>query len=871
MRPMHEWPAAECARFYLAHHTYPIPVPFRSKKPVLKDWPGLRLTLETIPDFFNGGPLNIGAILGASDLIDLDLDCPEAVELAHGFLPPTSCRFGRQSTGISHWLYRVAPALPTTQFEDVEKGADGTRQMLVEFRGDGGQTLMPGSVHPSGEPIVFVTGAEIFQPTAGDGAALLHQTRLLACACLLARHWPDSGSRHAAALAASGVLANLELPVEEAMLVIVSAARAGGDEEAQDRRRDVLSTFDQRAAGGPVRSGPSLAEHLRGDGAAVVRRLRGWFKMHVPGEARWTPPTTKPVIDTGNLDLADMTAAAYQAIERANDPPRVYGYGNGIAWIGTDLQAQPQVERLGRDQMRYHLAEVASFIRWAPAGPGRTVQKPAFPPTALATNVLVVPRRTLPRLHRLVRAPAFLKDGRLLTQPGFDADSGLYYAKPSALEIPPISETPSPAEVAAARTLLLEEWLGDFPWGTPSDAAHAIALLLTPLVRELIDGCTPLFIVSKPTPRTGAGLLMKVLTRVMSGTATAPKMITPSEEENEKRMLAFLIPSPAVILFDNLRITLNSATLSAVLTAWPTWAARLLGKSVEVEVPVRSVLAITGNHVRLSNELTDRGVLIWMDPKVEHPGLRTDFRHPRLEAWTAERRGALLGAALTLVQSWVAAGRPVPTTGPTKGGFQEWVDVLGGILEVAGIPGLLANQSQLVADTDEETGLIKAFVADWKARFGTALVVTKELFDTAKGHPLDIQAKTDQGSLIRLGRLIGDHADRPYTLGDETVYIRRRKDDRDGVNRWQLEVVPAGSAGSAGNGTRHADYRGSAKQERPVASPASPASPADPEAELFEEPAPASPPAADGPLKEEHSEGCDCSSCIPPGTEVEDW
>ena len=60
----------------LANCRAPIPVPFKNKIPVL-DEARLRLTPETVTDYFNGNPQNVGLLLGETShgLTDMDLDC----------------------------------------------------------------------------------------------------------------------------------------------------------------------------------------------------------------------------------------------------------------------------------------------------------------------------------------------------------------------------------------------------------------------------------------------------------------------------------------------------------------------------------------------------------------------------------------------------------------------------------------------------------------------------------------------------------------------------------------------------------------------------------------------------------------------------
>ncbi len=94
---------------YIRNGWAPVPVPYRQKGPVIKDWPALRLNEQTAPKYFANGPVNIGVILGAASggLADIDLDCAEALAVAAAVLPPT-LRFGRPSTRAAHWIYRTS-------------------------------------------------------------------------------------------------------------------------------------------------------------------------------------------------------------------------------------------------------------------------------------------------------------------------------------------------------------------------------------------------------------------------------------------------------------------------------------------------------------------------------------------------------------------------------------------------------------------------------------------------------------------------------------------------------------------------------------------------------------------------------------------
>ncbi len=94
------------ARKYQRRGWQPLPIPHRTKHPVITGWQNLKLNESDLANHFNGKPQNIGVLLGAKSngLTDIDLDSPEAAKIADYFLPPTTAEFGRASTPRSHRL-----------------------------------------------------------------------------------------------------------------------------------------------------------------------------------------------------------------------------------------------------------------------------------------------------------------------------------------------------------------------------------------------------------------------------------------------------------------------------------------------------------------------------------------------------------------------------------------------------------------------------------------------------------------------------------------------------------------------------------------------------------------------------------------------
>jgi len=185
--------ALDAERYYRSCGWRSIPIPAREKGPRIPGWQTLDFGANGLSKYF-GPDSNIGVLLGPASggLVDIDLDCVEALALADPYLLPTGAQFGRASKPRAHRLY-VAPGALYETFADP---LDGT--MLVELRAagrDGGahQTLFPPSVHPSGERIEWY-GASI-EPAAVDVAVLRRRVAWLAIGCLVMRHLSEYAAR----------------------------------------------------------------------------------------------------------------------------------------------------------------------------------------------------------------------------------------------------------------------------------------------------------------------------------------------------------------------------------------------------------------------------------------------------------------------------------------------------------------------------------------------------------------------------------------------------------------------------------------------------------------------------------------------------
>ncbi len=211
---------------------------------------------------------NIGIKLGKG-IADVDLDCPEAVACARMLMPETRTH-GRPGKPVSHYWFKCATESRTY------KDLDGT--MLLEIRSAPNlQTVVPPSIHPSGEPLTWDHDRPMMAPSPAE---LLLPTNATAIATIFARHWP-SGNRHYAAGHVAGFLLRLGFDgpwTIQIIRTICSVAATEDIRELNDRLAIARSTVERHARGEKTTGGPKLAE-LFGRGKELVARIYSWMGL----------------------------------------------------------------------------------------------------------------------------------------------------------------------------------------------------------------------------------------------------------------------------------------------------------------------------------------------------------------------------------------------------------------------------------------------------------------------------------------------------------------------------------------------------------------------------------------------------------------
>ena len=334
-----------------------------------------------------------------------------------------------------------------------------------------------------------------------------------------------------------------------------------------------------------------------------------------------------------------------------------------------------------------------------------------------------------PRLEGIIEAPALRPDGTVISEPGYDPSTGLFYAPNSGLIVPPIPAEPTRKDLRAA-VAQIADLLTDFPFVDASSKANAIATIITPIARPAITGPVPLALFDAPSPGTGKTLLAEILYLILTG-RPAPLFSAPAESgEWRKTLTSALRESPPVVVIDEVCERLASGQLCKALTA-ELWADRTLGHNRVVQLPVRCAWIATGNNLQVGGDMPRRCYWVRMDAKCAEPWKRAQFKYSDVKTHVLAHRGELLGALLTVAQGWIAAGAPRPRMQPL-GSYENWTTVVGGMLETAEIEGFLANTDTSNAEADTESAQWEVFLLALHDVFGDKPFTVAEVLRECK-------------------------------------------------------------------------------------------------------------------------------------------
>lgn len=350
----------------------------------------------------------------------------------------------------------------------------------------------------------------------------------------------------------------------------------------------------------------------------------------------------------------------------------------------------------------------------------------------LATVIAEAALAEAPRITRISPWPFFAPGGRLVSDRGYDPETGVYVAGGAKISVPE-HPTRADAEAAVGR---LRDLTRDFPWRDDSGFAGWLASALTLLARPA-TGLAPLMLFTGTGSGEGKTTLAELAHVALTG-ESAPRSLgktgRQSDGEIEKALVSAAVAGRAMTLVDNLRenCELVGDAWAAVTTGERVQARRLGHNDREIFTTFVTVWVATGNRVRPGEDMRRRTVTI----PLEWSGTgdaRTRAFDRDIYAEARQCGDRIATDLATILAAWWEAGEPA-YTGHVILGFGEWCRIIGGALEYAGVPGFLSGwREQMLAPDDADAVWIEHF--EWlAAAYGSQQFTARQVYEERFDH-----------------------------------------------------------------------------------------------------------------------------------------
>jgi putative DNA primase/helicase len=292
------------------------------------------------------------------------------------------------------------------------------------------------------------------------------------------------------------------------------------------------------------------------------------------------------------------------------------------------------------------------------------------PPRLVMEQLIEVKHWLFLSVVGIINSPTMRVDGSLVTEPGYDPATKLWYKPSGDITLPPIPERPSKKQAVAALARL-DKLLKGFPF--EDEIAHAVALagILTSVLRGVFHAA-PIFMIVAPEPRTGKTYLVQLISHIATGHGAMPIAGSDRREEMEKRIETAALSGRPIMHLNNLPngMVLESEALSQLSSEGHVMI-RKLGRHEEGLCDCRATTTfINGNNIMVAADLVPRTPVCRLNANVEQPERRKFAFDPI--AQVRANRGAYLADCFTIARAFIAADPPVPAGMHSVAGYEQW-------------------------------------------------------------------------------------------------------------------------------------------------------------------------------------------------------
>lgn len=740
-----------------------IPIIPGGKRPILDDWPNEASTdpPKITEWWFRSPASSIGIVTDRAFGWALDVDNPAVLEVLKD-LPPTLT--ARTPSGGTHLIFQHPTDRLIKSRSDGgvlkalrERGFVPDGNHSVDVRGSGGQIVVAPSTRKDGRSYAWVDletpiaeapkwFLDMVTPDIGDVLSIEEKTfdtfpdRPLTSeeASWLRREARDLSAltegRYSALYFASMRAGKRRLPTAIVFETLFAAA------ESYIREKD-----DARGARRQIRRGWAFGQSHAGFGDSFLKDFATNVRDCLQSD-------TKPQIRINGRDLVEVIQEAWAA-EAAT------GATEESLFLRSDRLVTMRAGTIADASSADVFGRLIRVAQWG------TLTKDgnfifAKPPIDVVNDIIALPRPHLPEVEAVISTPIVDAAGDIVRTPGHHQRAKIWFHPTVEVDVP---DNPTITALAAARSILLDDLFFDFPFVSEADQTHAVALLLLPFARRLIDGVTPLHLIEAPTQGSGKGLIARIISLVFSGREPDTTVLGHDEYSVQQKITAALRQAPAMILLDNVKDSIESSVFAAGLTADPYYEREMRTQNM-IRLPNKATWMATANNPRLSLDIARRTARIRIAPTSDRPWQRegSAFKHHPLPEWVLTNRQALIKACLVIIRNWIVMGRPPGTE--TLGSFENWARVMGGILQAAGFNSFLANANDLYAKSDPESQDWEALIDYWHAAHGERLIKAKDVLKilvTKEILPSILQdAISERAQTIRVGKALLGMRDR---------------------------------------------------------------------------------------------------------------
>lgn len=451
-----------------------------------------------------------------------------------------------------------------------------------------------------------------------------------------------------------------------------------------------------------------------------------------PNEPRKRPSAPPRGTNDGRPTITIQAGSIHEAVDAVEEVLMarggLYQRGNQIVFMGEapvithdkeEVTAARIFER-GEHALAEDITRAACLMKWDARASDYVVSD--CPSRLVKTFQERTGRFRLPTLTAIINAPTLRPDGSLLSVPGYDKATGLFF-DPRGVTFPAVPEKPSRRDAERALDTL-GDLLEGFPFEGQADRAVALSAILTACVRQALR-TAPLHAFSAPVAGSGKSKLVDIASVTATGREAGVVAQAADDTEMEKRLGGLYLQGAGMVAIDNCTFPIDGNFLCAVLTQTVV-NIRPLGTSRLAEVPTSTFLTATGNNLVIAGDMTRRTVVARLDPRVERPELRRFDFEPVAQA--KAERVRYVTAALTIMLAYKVAGSPHQAD--PLGSFEGWSEMVRDALMWLGCADPVTTMEE-ARENDPKLQELTEVLTHWRAGIGTDPITVRRVIEKA--------------------------------------------------------------------------------------------------------------------------------------------